>query len=795
VRTLALLLLSAYVLPAADLPATSKPGKVERVVILKVDGLPEHLLERYINESADGRGREGHSRLPWVQHVFAQNGIWMENFYVRGLSLSAPSWSLLDTGQHLQIRGNVEYDRYTLRVYDYLNFMSFYFGYPIARHIDMPGAELMDENGIKLLVDRFPYEQRFQSLQLLQRGLKLNSFPGVAKRVVAASSPRDFLDEWQLGLPLAASVYRQTEAELIRNLQDPKVRYLDYFTGDYDHTAHLTADPVSQLHALENLDALVGRIWNAIVASPLAANTALILVSDHGMNTSETVFSQGFNFVNWFNSSAGGGHHVLTNRHPLTEFTLKGLDPFVSEVITPSSNSAYLAGQAEQYPTVMLDLDGNERGNIGLRNNTLNIAQILLDQLIEKRLPGPVRNAALTELFSTLYKVHAGWQRDLDDLHDELAALDIRIEAQQKLVDAQTKKTKKTKWTNEQIAVGLDKDARREGVRLTTWRTERRGYAEYAEIVGRLLALTPADFDPGRFKIAQLIPPKSLGPANSLWDLRHYVTGLGPDGLVLREDGSLDWERSFRTIDYLSSMRSISVRNNVQAGLAPQPVDFIAVRIAKESLALPAEDQPDRDAILVWRDDAHQALVLVREGQLRYLPVNARLEPASWGPGLPLEMFEDPHLGIPPGDREHWLGQWHSEHDWLNAVHRTRYSNGIISLTEELLEPPSTPVDPLDRYRARKRMLRRTDLLVLANDHWNFNVRGFNPGGNHGSFLRESTHSVLLMAGGKDAGIPAGLRVEAPYDSLSFMPTILSLMGRAESDLPGPVIQELVESH
>jgi len=273
--------------------------------------------------------------------------------------------------------------------------------------------------------------------------------------------------------------------------------------------------------------------------------------------------------------------------------------------------------------------------------------------------------------------------------------------------------------------------------------------------------------------------------------LRHYVTGLGPDGLVLREDGSLDWERSFRTIDYLSSMRSISVRNNVQAALAPQPVDFIAVRIAKESLTLPMEDQPDRDAILVWRDDAHQALILVRNGQLRYLPVDARLEPAAWGPGLPLEMFEDPKLGIPPEEREHWLSQWHSERDWLNAVHRTRYSNGIISLTEELLEPPSTPVDPLDRYRARKRMLRRTDLLVLANDHWNFNVRGFNPGGNHGSFLRDSTHSVLLMAGGKNTGLPVGLRVETPYDSLSFLPTILSLMGRAEDDLPGPMITEL----
>ncbi|MCU1338545.1 MAG: putative superfamily protein [Bryobacterales bacterium] len=771
------------IIPAA------KSADVQRVVILKVDGLPDHLLQRYVNETG-GPGREGHSRLPWIQHVFSQNGVWLENFYSRGLSLSAPSWSLLDTGRHLQIRGNVEYDRYTLRVYDYLNFLSFYFGYPISRHIDMPGVELMDEAGIPLLIDRFPYEQRFQALQTLQRGLRLHSFPGVLKRAVAASSPKDFLDEWQLGLPWVGSLYRQTEADLIRNLKDPQVRYLDYFTGDYDHIAHLTADRVSQLHALEDLDALVGRIWSAIAASPLAAQTALVLVSDHGMNTSETVYSQGFNFVDWFNSSAGGAHHVLTNRHPLTEFKLKGLDPFVSEVITPSPDSAYLAGQAAQYPTVMLDLDGNERANIGLRNNTFNVVQILLDQVIQKRLPGTVRSAALSALFLTLDKVRAEWRRDLDDLTEELTALDARIDAQQKLVDAQPKK-----WTKSEISLGLDKDARREAVRLTTWRTERRGYSEYATIIRRLLALTPADFDPGKFKMDELIPPKSLGPLNSLWDLQHYVTGRASGGLVLSEDGSLDWDHSFRTIDYLSTLRSISVRNNVQSEMSPQPVDFIAVRIPRETLAasLPTQDQPDRDAVLLWRDAAHQALILVRGGELRYLPVGVGLEPAAWRPGLPLELFEDPQLQIPASERQSWLGQWHDERAWLEAVHRTRYSNGIISLPEELLDPPSRMDDPLDRYRERKRTLRRTDLLLLANDHWNFNVRGFNPGGNHGAFFRESTHSVLLFAGGKDSGIPMGLRVETPYDSLSFVPTILSLMGRPEADLPGPVIRELVK--
>ena len=52
----------------------------------------------------------------------------------------------------------------------------------------------------------------------------------------------------------------------------------------------------------------------------------------------------------------------------MTEFKLKGLDPFVSEVTTPSQHSYYLADQSDQYPTVALDLDVGGYGS-SLRNN------------------------------------------------------------------------------------------------------------------------------------------------------------------------------------------------------------------------------------------------------------------------------------------------------------------------------------------------------------------------------------------------------------------------------------------
>ena len=77
--------------------ATATP-RARRLVLVKIDGLPQRLVDEFANEIDPGTGK---SRLPWVKHVFYENGARLNNFYVRGMSLSAPSWSMLDTGQHL----------------------------------------------------------------------------------------------------------------------------------------------------------------------------------------------------------------------------------------------------------------------------------------------------------------------------------------------------------------------------------------------------------------------------------------------------------------------------------------------------------------------------------------------------------------------------------------------------------------------------------------------------------------------------------------------------------------------
>jgi len=171
-----------------------------------------------------------------------------------------------------------------------------------------------------------------------------------------------------------------------------------------------------------------------------------------------------------------------------------------------------------------------------------------------------------------------------------------------------------------------------------------------------------------------------------------------------------------------------------------------------------------------------------------------RFDRAEWRPGLPLKIFEDPRVDIPLDLNRHaWLANWHTDLEWLHALHKTQYSNGLIGLHEQftLFPAPGTDADAsnlapdeklLRAFHRRQRRLVECDLMVFANNHWNFDVRGFNPGGNHGSLFRISTHATLLFAGGEHTGVPRGLAVTEPYDSLSVVPTILALTGRIGSD-------------
>ena len=663
-------------------------------------------------------------------------------------------------------------------------------------------------------MDAYPYDERYVSFQLYQRGTRWATIGRGIKNYFTEPGPREMVDEWTIGIEPRRFVMDQLERELIEKLNNPRIRYLDFYTTEFDHEAHHNRDRQSHLYALQDLDAVVGRVWTGIQKSSLAADTTLIMVSDHGFNSDARVYSQGYNLVKLLGSRDGGGHHVITKRRLMLDYSVKGFYPLVPLITTTTNDTYYLKGQSTSYPTALLDFDGNERASIHLRDSDLNVLHVLLQQLQRKDLSPEMRRAMTAAFFETIDRRRAGWERVVREMTEELAALSRASEKMRALFEAQPKK-----WTKADTDAGRNLEARRYFARMDSWTGDVRDYNLYLNTVKNLLALKRDQFEPSKLKVEEFIAKGSMGESNSIYDLENYVVGAGNEGFVIKPDGSLDMERSFKRVNYFQLLQSIAVRNNVQRGIENRPVDFVATRIPAEKLGLILTDGlgPPGDVIWVYGGPERQALIIGREEvdgrlSLRYLPI-ARLvedalgrityERAKWGPGFPLKIWEDANLLLPAGvARQAFLDDWHTDLEWLRALHKTEYSNGLIGLYEQLAHhtPDSLRADAtglsedemlLRRLRRRQRELAEADLLILANNHWNFDVRGFNPGGNHGSFFRVSTNSTLMFAGGANTGIPQGLVVEEPYDSLSFAPTVLSLTGQLrDARTPVPVLWE-----
>lgn len=819
-RKLRLLLVIVLVCVAWQASAIAN---TKRLVVIKCDGLPYDLVDRLVKQRDNDTGK---SALPWIDHIFYQRGSRLSSFYVRGMSLSAPSWSLLETGQHLQIKGNVEFDRYTLHSYDYLNFLPLYVAGVVGARIDMPGVEVLDSLGLPMIADAYPHDERYFTFSLFARGIRYSTLQG-SLRNRFMKSPKELFDEWTMGFEMRSAVRDQLVRELIGKLSDPKIRYMDLFLADFDHIAHHNNDTQSQVFVLKQMDSIIGQVWTAIQQSPEAGDTALVLVSDHGFNSNDKIYSQGYNLVKLLGSRAGGGHHVITKRRLMLDYSIKGVNPLVPLITTTTPDTYYLKGESTTYPTAVLDFDGNERASVHLRDSDLNLLHILLQQMQRRDLSEEIRKAASDAFFGVIERRRADWKRDLTELNVELGGLSQAIEEQRKLWESQPKK-----FTKEQITAGLDDKAKRIYVQLDRWQREQRQYTEYAATLQNLLKLSAEAFSPTQIKIPEVIPKQSMGDRNSIYKLQNYIVGIAPGGLVLNNDGSLNMERSFVRIDYFALLQGVTVRNNVQRGIGNRPIDMIATRAPRELVLPLIEDKEiDPDVIWVTAGPNRQALLLSRRdaaGNLsfRYLPIsnlsqdaNGRLsfQAISWQEGLPLRIFEDPNLNIPTPDRTAWLSQWHTDQEWLEALHRTHYSNGLIGLNEELARHwtenlSSNPPGLNDQERVmrdferHKRELVEADMLIVAQDHWNFDVRGFNPGGNHGSFFRISTHAVFMVAGGQNTDIPRALDIDRPYDSLSFVPTLLALTGDLRDDnepvpplrekgfsrFPGRVVEELL---
>lgn len=822
-RSKVFLLLSAL-FPIVFFALMAPAQNVKRLVLVKIDGLPGYYVDHFVQQRDQKTGK---SVLPWIEKIFYENGTRVPNFYSRGISLSAPSWSVLDTGQHLQVKGNVEYDRYTQRTYDYLNFFNFNVGYGLSKVVDVPGVEVLDTLKIPLLSDAFPYDKRYTSGQLYGRG---NDWAVIASGFVNLFPKKaaELVDEWTIGVELRKLTIDQNERDVLGKIvKRPAIDYLDYFDDSFDHVSHHNNDTASRLASLKELDQTLGKIWNAIQDSSRADETAIVLVSDHGTNSDEKVYSQGYNLVKLLTSAAGGGHHVGTKRIVLQDYSFKIFYPPFYVYRTASPEPYYLKGQAKEYLTALIDFDGNERSSIHLRNSDLNVLQILLQRLQTGKLSPKLAAAVRGTIFQIIDEHRQEWQRNIDQLSEQMDALHRFIESEKKgVIGLQTKPNKDGSMR------GLAEQNRRRVVALDRAVETEAEYRKYSTTITNLLALNPSNFNVKDLKIEDLIAPGAMGDPNSIYQLQNYVVGESANGLVLDTSGRLDLEKSFVHINYFELLHDQSVRNNVQPGVSNHPIDFVAVRMPAAALSgvLPGGERFDQDPIWLFGGEDKQALVLSRYdadgGQShRYIPVTGMRQGrdgkvtftiAPWADGFPLKLFEDKALAIEAADRATWLGQWHSEAEWLAATHKALYSNAVIGLNEELNPHPvsigtesglSQDQRLLRRFYQRQRRLTEADLQIFANDHWNFDVRGFNPGANHGSFFRVSTNATLMIAGGAGTGIPRRKTVEQPYDGLSLVPTLFRLMGKIDDNnqpnaelrqlgfqtFPGPVIREITD--
>src|SRR5438309_1742727 len=97
---------------------------------------------------------------------------------------------------------------------------------PVER-VDMTGVEGLDRQNVPLLIDRFPYEQQYQTFELFQRGIRWSTLQSTLQAKFTSRPFKDLFDEWQTGFSMSRGISEALERDVVRELQNPNVRYID----------------------------------------------------------------------------------------------------------------------------------------------------------------------------------------------------------------------------------------------------------------------------------------------------------------------------------------------------------------------------------------------------------------------------------------------------------------------------------------------------------------------------------------------------------------------------------------
>ncbi len=832
-RPLLVVLVAAVLAASIASAATPQaPASTIRLVILKFDGLPPDLVDRYVHVEDP---RTGRSVLPWIDRLFYRDGIRFSNFFARGASLSEPSWAILDTGRHGVIKGNFEADRNTGSVNYYLDFVSYYADAARSHRVYPQAVESLDAAGIPLLSDAFRFEQRDTGIQLVRRGTKFNDFLQIGLNPFRGPV-KERLGDLLVGVNFHRAYDDTTRAALLKALHDPTIRYVDFYSANVDEVIHDDNSETGVLAALREADRTIGQAYSAIVESGTENRTVFAVVSDHGLTFDlNGRYSQGVNLVSYLCRPELGANTVLAHDVPRANYTLNRsiFKPWVDTSAITVPPKSLLPKRSDRV-TCIIDYDGNERAQMQFRSPDLNRLELLVDAMRHGGLDQARRQACARAAMDIVRAQSAKWLDEAAQVRAELAATRRLAESYEREladVDAQVAARRSAaEVSSAPLPSGpllrayggrsminatdywTDLDQRRKELHALVWRLH--SYLDqYTEVADALALRAHSNSAEDLVNAAtdKLFGPFDLGDRPTAGDLMHYPIGLRE--ITLDGAGNLDASASFMEINYLAGFTSLRVKNATRPDLAAAPVAFCATRIPcpsavhtaiEQGIVTPNEATSIDRAYLVYGDASSQLILFVRsDHSILASPVasfdatagsdHVTFQRAGWRPGLPFGLFEDPDLQT-DGDRTDWLRSFHGDRAWLSATYRTATGLGVNNLVEVLGDDYHASFDEgmardatedlrlLRRLELRRRDAMQADLFVHAAPHWNFDVKDFNPGGNHGGFGHQSMKAVFWMNGGSATHAAAGpLVVTDALDGLDFAPTVFEAAGVTEA--------------
>ena len=169
-------------------------AQTKRLVIIKCDGLP--LMTSSTGSSSNAIRNPARAYCPGSITSSINAARALELLRTRHEPVSAFVVAARNR-QHLQIKGNVEFDRYTLHSYDYLNFLS-----ALYQHRRRP-RRYARRRSARLAwpayaVRRLPHNERYITIRSFC-GIRVTRHFRAVCKIALLKSPKELFDEWTMG--------------------------------------------------------------------------------------------------------------------------------------------------------------------------------------------------------------------------------------------------------------------------------------------------------------------------------------------------------------------------------------------------------------------------------------------------------------------------------------------------------------------------------------------------------------------------------------------------------------------